>query len=149
MEVILRQDMENLGYEGDVVDVKAGYARNFLIPRGIVVTANKSNLKMAEENQRQAAHKREKLKAEATEKAQKMEATTIKLPAKTGTSGKIFGTITTLQIANVLQEKGFDVDRKKISLDEEVKNIGTYTANVNLHREVTAKVSIEIIPEEV
>ena len=148
MEIILKQDVPSLGYKGDTVNVKPGYARNYLIPNGICVVASPSNKKIAAENARQGVNKTAKVKADAEALATKLGNTTLKITAKTGTSGKIFGSITTLQIAHALKEQGLDIDRRKISLVEEIKNIGNYQANIDLHKEVKAKLNLEIVPEE-
>lgn len=149
MEVILTQDVPKLGYKGDTVKVRPGYARNYLIPQALGVINTKVNAKIMEENQRQASHKIAKIKEEAEKLAASLTDTTIEIPAKTGTSGKIFGSVTTLQIAQTLKEKGFDIDRRKISLSEEIKNVGAYTATIDLHKHVKATVNLVIVPEGV
>jgi large subunit ribosomal protein L9 len=149
MEIILTQDVPKLGYKGDTVKVRPGYARNYLIPQAMGVIATKVNAKIMEENQRQAAHKIAKVKQEAEELAAKLNDTTIEMVAKTGTSGKIFGSITTLQVAQSLKEKGFDIDRRKISLNEEIKNVGSYQATLDLHKNVKATINLVIVPENV
>jgi large subunit ribosomal protein L9 len=149
MDIILIQDVPQLGYKGDIVSVKPGFARNYLIPQGMAIVANASNVKVIQENQRQAVNKLKKAKDNAVELAANLEETTIEIAAKTGTSGKIFGSITTLQIAQALKDKGFDIDRRKISLPAEIKETGIYQANVDLHREVKGKVNLVIIPESV
>ena len=148
MEIILNQDVDKLGYKNDIVNVKPGFARNYLIPKGFAKVATKSQKKMLEENLKQQAHKLEKIKADAEEKARQLEKTTVTLHAKTGTSGKIFGSITNKQIADALKAKGFEVDRKKISLPEEIKHLGTYKAEIDLHKEVKGEVQIEVEAEE-
>lgn len=147
MEVILTQDVPKLGYTGDLVKVKQGYARNFLIPNGFALIANETNKKVLSENQRQAAHKIAKVKESAEATATELQNLTIELPVKTGTSGKIFGSVTTLQIAQVLKEKGYEIDRRRITISGEIKTTGTYEALVDLHKEVKAKVNLVIIPE--
>jgi len=147
MDIILTQDVPKLGYKGDTLKVRPGYARNFLIPQGMAIIATKVNAKIMEENQRQASHKIAKVKQEAEELAAKLADTTIEMVAKTGTSGKIFGSITTLQVAQALKEKGFDIDRRKISLNEEIKNVGSYTATLDLHKNVKATINLVISPE--
>lgn len=149
MEIILTQDVPKLGYKGDTVKVRPGYARNYLIPQAMGVIATKVNAKIMEENQRQAAHKIAKVKQEAEDLAAKLNDTTIEMVAKTGTSGKIFGSITTLQVAQSLKEKGFDIDRRKISLNEEIKNVGSYQATLDLHKNVKATINLVIVPENV
>ncbi len=147
MEIILKEDVKGLGYKYDVVKVKDGYGRNFLIPQGLAIVANNSNRKERDENVRQAAFKQEKLKNDALSTAGKLKDLTIQVAAKVGENGRIFGSITTHQVADVLKDKGFDIDRRKISLKGEIKSIGTYSAEVDLHREVKAEVSLEVIAE--
>ena len=146
MEIILKQDIQGLGYKNDVVKVKPGFGRNYLIPQGFAIIANNSNKKMIAENVKQAAHKAEKIKKDAEEIAQAIGETTLEIGTKAGESGKIFGAITTLQISDALKVKGFDVDRKKIKLDA-IKQVGEYTATLDLHREVKHDVKINVIAE--
>jgi large subunit ribosomal protein L9 len=145
MEIILKDDIKNLGYKDDIVDVKPGYGRNYLIPKGLAVIASPSNRKMAEENTRQAAHKAEKLKNDAQAIADKMGDLILEIPAKAGESGKIFGAVTTLQVADVLKEKGFAVDRRKIDFNQDIRNLGEYTAEINLHKEVKKEITIKVV----
>lgn len=145
MEVILKQDMPGLGYKYDTVKVKAGYGRNFLIPRGFAILANTSNRKMIDENIRQASHKAEKLKNDATALAEQIEGLTLEIGAKAGESGKIFGAVTTLQLSDALTEKGFTVDRRRISFKSEVKTVGEFEAEAELHKEVKATVKFKVI----
>jgi len=147
MDIILKQDFEGLGYKNDLVTVKPGYARNYLIPRGFAIVASKSNLKMIEENIRQASHKAEKMKNDAQAVADKIGDMEIAIPAKAGESGKIFGAITTLQVSDALKEKGFEVDRKKISFKEDIKNIGEHTAVLDLHKEVKKEIMLKVVAE--
>ena len=148
MEIILKEDIQNLGYKNDLMKVKDGYARNFLIPRGYAVAASSSAKKMHQENLRQRAHKEEKIKVAAQEIAVKLEGLKITVGAKTSTSGKIFGSVNTIQIAEALKEKGFDIDRRNITLPEDqIKEVGNYKAIVKLHREVKVEIDFEIIAE--
>ncbi|HHL52204.1 MAG TPA: 50S ribosomal protein L9 [Flammeovirgaceae bacterium] len=147
MEVILKQDIPGLGYKYDTVKVKPGYGRNYLIPQGYAILANKANRKMIEENIRQAAHKAEKIKADAQAKAEKMQELNIEIGAKVGESGKIFGAVTPLQIAEALSNNGFDIDRRRIKIVGEIKTTGEYTALVELHREVTAEIKFKVVAE--
>ncbi len=147
MEVILKQDMPGLGYKYDTVKVKAGYGRNYLIPKGIAILANNSNRKMIDENIRQAAHKAEKLKNDALAIAEKIQALNIEIGAKTGESGKIFGAVTSLQMAEVLSANGFDIDRRRISFKSDIKTVGEYVAVVELHREVKAEINFKVVAE--
>ena len=145
MEIILLQDVNKLGQKDDIVNVKDGYGRNFLIPRGYGVQASSSEKKMHTENLRQRAHKEEKIKVAAQEIATKMAGLKIVVGAKTSTSGKIFGSVNTIQIAESLKEKGFDIDRKNITLPEDqIKEVGNYKAIIKLHREVRVEVEFEI-----
>lgn len=148
MEIILLQDVHKLGQKDDLVHVKDGYGRNYLIPRGYAIAATSSAKKMHAENQKQRAHKEEKIKAVAQELASKMAGLSITVGAKTSTSGKIFGSVNTIQIAEALKEKGFEIDRKSISLPEDqIKEIGKYKAVIKLHREVKVEVDFEIVGE--
>lgn len=148
MEVILKQDMDNLGYADEIVKVRAGYARNYLIPRSLAIIANDENRKVLAETKKQRAHKAQKIKGEADQVGKQLEAITLKIGAKVGESGKIYGSVTALQLADALSKHGVIVDRKKIHLDtEHIKALGTYTATVNLHKDVKAKVTFEVIAE--
>jgi large subunit ribosomal protein L9 len=147
MEVVLKQDVQGLGYKNDVVKVRAGYGNNFLIPNGLALIANDSNKRMVAENVRQAAHKAEKLKQDAQALAAKIGDLTIEIGTKAGESGKIFGAVTAIQIADALKAKGFDVDRKKVILKENPKQIGTYTVHLDLHKEVKHEVKVNVVAE--
>lgn len=147
MEVILTQDIQGLGYKNDVISVKSGYGRNFLIPKGFAILANTSNRKMIEENVRQAAHKAEKLKKDAEAVAEEMGDIMLEIGAKVGESGKIFGAITTLQISDALKEKGFEIDRKRINFNSKVKEVGEYVVTINLHKEVKKEVPFKVVSE--
>lgn len=148
MEIILKQDVNKLGQKDDIVNVKDGYGRNFLIPRGFAIAASPSAKKMHAENLRQRAHKEEKIKIAAQEIAEQLSGIKLVVGAKTSTSGKIFGSVNTIQIAESLKEKGFDIDRRSISLPEDqIKEIGSYKAVVKLHREVKVEIDFEIVGE--
>jgi large subunit ribosomal protein L9 len=148
MELILKQDIDNLGSAGDIVKVKNGYGVNYLIPQGFAVQATSSAKKIQAENVKQRAHKEAKLKNEALALAKQLENKQIKVGAKTSTTGKIFGSVNTIQVAEALSKKGFEIDRKKISIKEEsVKEIGTYTAIIKLHREVRVELPFEVVSE--
>lgn len=146
MEVILKQDIQGLGYKDDIVDVKPGYGRNFLIPQGMAIFATESNRKVVAENTKQAAHKAEKIKKDAEELAKKIGDITLELKTKAGESGKIFGSITAIQVAEALKDKGFEIDRKKISLPN-IKELGEYNASLDLHRDVQHEVGIKVVAE--
>ena len=147
MEVILKQDVQGLGYKNDTVKVKPGYGRNYLIPNGVAIIANDSNKRLVAENIRQAAHKAAKVKQDAEALAQKIGELTIELKTKAGESGKIFGAVTALQIADALKAKGFDVDRKKVLLKESPKQLGTYNVTLDLHKEVKHAISVNVVGE--
>ena len=147
MEVILKDDVKNLGYKNDTVSVKPGYGRNYLIPQGLAVIADKSNKKVVAENIRQAAHKADKIKNDAQEIANSIGDITLEIPAKVGETGKIFGSVTTLQISDALKAKGIEVDRKRISFDQDVKTAGEYTATINLHKEVKHQVKFNVVAQ--
>lgn len=148
MEIILKQDITNLGYENDLVNVKPGYARNYLIPKGLAILATERNKKILAEVQRQKSFKEEKLRAEADTMAQLLAKVSLKIGAKVGTSGKIFGSVNAIQIAEALKEAGYDIDRKKIEVDgDAIKEVGEYTAKVNLYKEIKGKVKFEVVPE--
>ena len=147
MEVILKQDIHTLGYKNDIVTVKNGYGRNYLIPTGVAILATESARKMHAENMRQSAHKQEKIKNEALELAKKLEAVTITLGAKTSTTGKIFGSVNNIQIAEALAAQGFEIDRKVIAIKDAVKEVGKYTASVKLHKEVKVDIAFEVVSE--
>lgn len=148
MNIILKQDVPNLGHADDVVTVKDGYARNFLIPQGVAVLATVSAMKMHAENKKQRAHKEEKVREEAEAMRAKMEGTKLTIGAKTSTKGKIFGSVNTIQIAESLNQLGFEIDRKQISIkDELIKEVGTYNATVKLHRDVKIEIEFEIVSE--
>ena len=147
MEVILKDDIKGVGFKNDIVTVKPGYGRNYLIPQGLAVMADKSNKKVVAENIRQAAHKAEKIKSEAQAIADKIGDMTLEIPARVGETGKIFGAVTTLQLSEALKAKGIDVDRTKISFDSEVKTAGEYTASIALHKEVKHQVKFNVVGE--
>ena len=148
MNVILRQDIPNLGHKDDIVAVKDGYARNYLIPKGFAINATAQNKKVHEEILRQRAHKEAQLKEAALEMAEELKKVSLVIGAKTSTKGKIFGSVNTIQIAEALTEKGFDLDRKNISIkDDLIKEIGSYSATVKLHKEVLVDIPFEIVSE--
>jgi large subunit ribosomal protein L9 len=147
MEVILKEDILTLGYKDDLVNVKEGYARNFLIPQGKAIIASPSAKKVLAENLKQRAHKIEQVKNDAQAIADKMEGTTLSIGAKTSSTGTIFGSVTNIQIAEELAKKGFDVDRKLIIIKDQVKEVGSYTATVKLHKEVSFEIPFEVVSE--
>jgi len=147
VEIILREDIAGLGYKNDIVKVRPGYARNFLIPKGYAVIATQSAKKVQSENIKQAAHKADKIRKDAEELANGIGDITLKIAAKVGESGKIFGKVTTTQISDALRSQGFEVDRKKISLDSEVKSVGDYSATLDLHKEVKHKIRFAVVED--
>jgi large subunit ribosomal protein L9 len=147
MELILKQDVQGLGYKNDIVKVKAGYGNNYLIPNGFALIANDSNKRLINENVRQAAHKASKIKQDAEALAAKVGEMIIEIKTKAGESGKIFGAVTALQISDSLKAKGFDIDRKKIILKESPKQVGTYNAVLDLHKEVKHEIKVSVVAE--
>ena len=147
MDVILKQDIKGLGYKNDTVSVKPGYGRNYLIPQGFAIIANNSNRKHIDENIRQAAHKAEKLRKDAEDVAKKIGNLTIELKTKAGESGKIFGSITANQVAEALKDRGYDIDRRKISFNQDIKELGEYTATLDLHRDVQHEIGIKVVAD--
>jgi len=146
MKIILTEDIKNLGYKDDVVEVKAGYGRNYLIPQGKAKLATEGAMKMLAEDIRQREFKLDKIRKDAEAVAAKLNGVSLTLAAKTGTSGKIFGSITALQVANMLKDQGYEVDRRKIILDD-VKTLGSYEATVNLFKDISATVKVEVVAE--
>lgn len=148
IEVILKEDVATIGHKNDIVKVKPGYGRNYLIPQGLAVLATESARKVNAENQRQRAHKEEKIRQEALALAAKLEGKKITIGTKTSSTGKIFGSVNNIQIAEVLEKQGFSIERKNITIkDEQVKEVGTYTAIIKLHRDVKVSIEFEVIPE--
>ncbi len=149
MEVILKQDIDNLGYINDVVNVKNGYARNYLIPKGLAITASETNRKILAEDLKQKAHKNEKVITEASDLAKALEGITVKIGAKTATTGKIFGSVNNIQIAEAIKEQfNYDIDRKKITVDgDSIKEVGAYKATISLHKEVKVVLDFEVFAE--
>ena len=147
MEVILKQDVKNLGEKDDVVNVKPGYGRNFLIPKGYAILATESARKVLAENLKQAQFKQEKIRKDADDIAARLEGITLTIGAKAGETGKIFGAINTIQVADALKKEGFDVDRRRITFETEPKFVGDYVANLNLHKEVQVKVPFTVVAE--
>ena len=146
MEIILKQDIQGLGYKNAIINVKPGYGRNYLIPQGYAIIANRSNKKMITENIRQAAHKTEKIKNDALALAQSIGDLVLEIGTKVGDNGKIFGSITALQVFHALKNKGFEIDKKKIKF-EMIKQVGEYHATLDLHKEVKHNIKINIIAE--
>ena len=148
MEIILKEDIASLGYKNDIVSVKPGYGRNYLIPSGKAILATPSAKKMLAEELRQRAHKLEKIKNEAIELAKKLEGVTLTIATKVSSTGTIFGSVNNIQIAEKLAEKGFEVDRKVIVVKDTVKEVGNYVATVRVHKEVSVEIPFEVVAEE-
>lgn len=148
MDIILKQDLKGLGFKNDIVKVRPGYGRNYLLPKGIAIIANETNKKVHAEEVKQRAFKEEKLRKEAQSNVEKLGALTIKVGAKAGESGKIFGSVGNIQVAEAFKKAGYDIDRKNIELsDDAIKALGTYTAKVRLFKEIVATVSFEVVAE--
>lgn len=147
MEIILKEDINTLGYKDDIVTVKSGYGRNYLIPQGKAIVATESAKKVLAENQKQRAHKLAQMKKDAEAFAAKMEGLTLSIGAKVSSTGKIFGSVGPIQIAEAIEKAGFEIDRKSIVLKDAVKEVGSYTAVVKLHREVSVEVAFEVVAE--
>ncbi len=149
MEVILKKDIISLGYANDIIVVKNGYARNYLIPQGFAIPADKTNKKILAENLKQKAHKDEKIITEASDLAKALESIVVKIGAKTASTGKIFGSVNNIQIADAIKKQfGYDIDRKKIAVDgDSVKEVGTYKAKIHLHKDVNFNIDFEVFSE--
>ncbi|RRN78104.1 50S ribosomal protein L9 [Pseudoxanthomonas sp. SGD-10] len=147
MEVILTQDVKKLGEKDDIVTVKPGYGRNYLIPQGQAILATESAKKVLAENLKQAQFKQEKIKKDAEAMAAKLADIKLSIGAKAGETGKIFGAVNTIQVADALKKLGFEVDRRRITFDSDVKVVGEYVANLNLHKEVKVQVPFEVVAE--
>ncbi len=147
MKIILKEDINNLGYKDDVVEVKSGYGRNYLIPQGKAVIATPAALKVLAEDQRQRAHKLAKIKADAEAVAASLEGAALTIGAKTSATGTIFGSVNALQIAEALEKLGHNIDRKLIVLKENVKEVGKYNATIKLHKEVSVEIPFEVVAE--
>ena len=146
MKVILKDYVKGFGDKNDIVEVKNGYGRNYLIPQGLATIATPSAIKMANENVKQAAHKQAKVKTDAEAQAAKLKDIKITIPTKAGSNGKIFGSVTILQLAKSLADRGFEVDKRKISAPD-MKNIGAYKATISLHKEVSVEIDVDVVQE--
>jgi large subunit ribosomal protein L9 len=147
MEIILKEDVINLGYKGDIVKVKDGYGRNFLIPQKKAILATTSAKKMLAEDLKQRAHKLERIKNEAIELAEKVKDITLSVGAKSSTTGKIFGAVGPIQISEAFEKAGYTVDRKVIVLKEPVKELGSFKATLKLHKEVSVEIAFDVVAE--
>ncbi len=148
MEVVLKEDMENLGHMGDVVKVKDGYARNYLLPRGLVVLADKKSLKALEHEQRMIAQRRERLTKEAQGISDKLAGVSLEFAVKVGEEGRLFGSVTHLDIEKALKEKGFEVERRRIVLETPIKAVGDYEVPIRLRPEVTPSIKVRVMSED-
>ncbi len=147
MKIILKEDIANLGYKDDVVEVKNGYGRNYLIPQGKAVIASPSALKVLAENLKQRAHKLAKIKADAEATAEALQGVSLTIGAKTSATGTIFGSVNNIQIAEALEKLGHNIDRKIIVVKETIKEVGNYTATIKLHKEVSVEIPFEVVSE--
>ena len=147
MEIILKEDILGLGYKNDIVNVKPGYGRNYLIPTGKAVIASPSARKMLAEELKQRAHKLEKIKNEAQAVADKLAGVSLTIPTKVSATGSIYGSVNSLQISDELKKLGFEIDRKMIVV-KDVKEVGSYQATIKLHKEVSVEVPFEVVAEE-
>lgn len=147
MEIILKEDIATLGYKDDIVTVKDGYGRNYLIPQGKAIIASESAKKVLAENLKQRSHKLAQLKKDAEALAEKLKSIKLTIGAKVSTTGKIFGSVSSIQVAECLEKEGFEIDRKHISIKEAVKEVGEFTAIVKLHREVSVEMPFTVVAE--
>ena len=147
MKVILKEDIKNLGSMGQVVTVADGYARNYLMPRGLAAEASTKNIKATEHEKRIIEEKAKKIRNAAQELSDKISSLTVVIKATAGEEGKLFGSVTTMDIAESLKDEGFEIDKKKIFLDEPIKRIGTYTVNVKAHSEVSTQLTVQVVQE--
>jgi large subunit ribosomal protein L9 len=148
MEVILIKDVDNLGAANEIVKVRNGYARNYLLPRQLAIENSPSNKKQLEEKMKQVKKKEDKMLAEVNSVIEKLKESPLKLGAKTGTSGKIFGSVTSLQVSRAIREqKGYEIDRKKIHLPDEIKELGTYKVNIDFGNGHSTEVDFEVVAE--
>ncbi len=147
MKVILKEEVKNMGNMGQIIEVADGYARNYLVPRGLAVEANTKNIKSLEHQKRVIQEKSKKIRNQAQELSNKITAISLVIKAKAGEEGKLFGSVTTMDIAESLKNEGMEIDKKKISLDEPIKRLGSYTVNIKVHSEVTTQVNLQVIEE--
>jgi large subunit ribosomal protein L9 len=148
MELMLRQDVENLGRRGDVVQVKGGYGRNFLLPRKLAMAVTAGNRKVVEQERAAAVKRDAREQADAQQLATMLSQTTLSIARKAGESGVLFGSVTSIDIAEALHKKGFEIDRRKVQLEEPLKQLGDFAVPVRLHKDVTVSVSVQVVPEE-
>jgi large subunit ribosomal protein L9 len=147
MKVILKDDVKNVGNMGQIVNVSDGYARNYLVPRGLAVEASTKNIKSVEHEKRIIQEKAKKIKKSAEELSESISKLTLVIKAHAGEEGKLFGSVTTMDIAELLKNEGFEIDKKKISIDEPIKRLGTHTVNVKIHPEIITNVTVQVEQE--
>ena len=147
MKVILKEDVKSIGSMGQTVDVSDGFARNYLVPRGLAVEANVKNIRSLEHEKKVIQEKAKKVKNSVQDLADRLANITVVIKTKAGEEGKLFGSVTTMDIAEQLKNQGIEIDKKKISLDEPIKRLGTYAVNLKLHSEITAQVNMQVIEE--
>ena len=147
MKVILKKDFESLGVSGTIVEVKSGYARNFLFPQGIGVIANKKNMRIYQEEQKRKEFQENKEKRQAEELAKKLDNISLTATVKVGEEDKVFGSVTSQDIATLLKEKGYEIDKRKIELEDPIKALGVYSVVIKLHAEVEAKIRLWVVKE--
>jgi large subunit ribosomal protein L9 len=147
MKVILKDDVKNIGNMGQIVDVADGYGRNYLVPKGLAVEANIKNIKSLEHAKRVIQEKAKKVRNQAQELSNKISTVSLVMKAKAGEEGKLFGTVTTMDIAESLKSQGIEIDKKKISLDEPIKRLGSYAVNIKIHPEVTTQINLQVVEE--
>jgi len=147
MKVILREDIKILGKMGQIVDVTDGYARNYLVPKGLAVEANTKNIRSLEHEKKIIQEKAKKLKDSAQDFSVRISSMTLTIKAKAGEEGKLFGSVTTMDIAEALKNEGLEVDKKKILLEEPIRRIGSYSVNIKIHHEISAQLNVQVIEE--
>jgi large subunit ribosomal protein L9 len=147
MKVVLKEDIKNVGKIGQIVDVADGYARNYLVPRGFAVEANIKNLKSLEHEKKIIQEKAKRIKNSAQTLSDKISTMTLVIKAKAGDEGKLFGTVTSMDIAELLKNEGIEMDKKKIFLDEPIKRLGSYSVNIKIHQEISTNLNIQVVEE--
>jgi large subunit ribosomal protein L9 len=147
MKVVLKDDIMNIGKMGQIIDVADGYARNYLVPRGLAIEANTKNIKSLEHEKRIIKEKAKKIRNSAEDLSHKISTMTLVIKSKSGDDGKLFGSVTTMDIAKLLQNEGVEIDKKRISLDEPIKRLGSYTVNVKLHSEISTQLNVQVVEE--
>ena len=147
MKVILKEDVKSIGSMGQIIDVADGFARNYLVPRGFAVEANVKNVKSLEHEKKVIQEKAKKIKNQAQDFAARISGVTVVIKAKAGEEGKLFGSVTTMDIAEQLKNEGIDIDRKKISLEEPIKRLGSYSVKVRIHPEISEEVNVQVVEE--